>query len=98
MFLKLHIRLKIFQIKKLKTVCFGGPGMVPESYWLQSGIVFHQHEKLFAFGLKTSYGAQKAFQIILQAFILKHLFFVNKSRGGRPAYKPRTLKGKPVPL
>ena len=86
-------------LQKLKTVCFGGPGLVPEPHWLEAGIVLHQPEKLFAFGLKTSHGAQKAFQIILQAFVLKHLFFGgNKSRGGRGGYKSRTIKGKPVPM
>ena len=74
---------------------------MPEPYWIHKGIVFHPPEKIFAFGLKTSHGAQKAFQIILQAYVLKHLFFgghKSKVSGTKPILKPRMMKGKPVPM
>ena len=29
--------LQIFIPKNLKTVCFGGPGKVPEPHWLEAG-------------------------------------------------------------
>ena len=75
--------------------------MAPEPVWIKQGISFHPPEKIFAFGLKTTHGAQKAFQIILQAYILKHLFFgghKSKPSGTRANLKPRTIKGKPVPM
>ena len=43
------------------------------------------------------YQAQKAFQIIIEAHILKHLFFGgHKNRNGR-GFKPRLSKGRPMP-
>ena len=67
------------------------------------GIVFHQHEQLLAFGIQMTHGSQRAFQSILQAFILKHLFFGgnknNRSDKSRHLnFKPRTIKGRPIQM
>ena len=87
----------MYVVQKLKTICYGGPGLVPEPYWLEAGLIFHPHERLFGFGLQMTHGAQKALQIIIQAHILKHLFFGgHKNRNGR-GFKPRLSKGRPVP-
>ena len=39
---------------------------------------FSQPEQLHAFGLLAIKGATKAFQLVLQAYILKHLMFEGK--------------------
>ena len=83
--------------QKLKSICYGGPGLVPEPYWLEAGLVFHPHERLFGFGLQTSHGAQKAFQIIIEAHILKHLFFGGHKNRNARGFKPRLSKGRPMP-
>ena len=63
----------------LKTVCWGGPNVIPRVEWLKTGIIFNEPDNLHAFGLKGIQGATKAFQMILQAYILKHLLFEGKS-------------------
>ena len=87
----------------LKTVCFGGPGNVPEPHWIHAGICFNKAEQPLSFGLKISHGSQRAFQIILQAFVLKQLFFGGQSngknsRGRQNIYKPRTQKGRQMQM
>ena len=97
-FIPLLSRVFRSSIQKLKSICYGGPGLVPEPYWLEAGLVFHPYERLFGFGLQTTHGAQKAFQVIIQAHILKHLFFGgHKNRNGK-GFKPRLIKGRPVPV
>ena len=79
----------------LKTLCWGGPNIIPRQSWIKIGIMFHevnllskkldadnlaplQPEQLHAFGLLATKGATKAFQLVLQAYILKHLMFEGK--------------------
>ena len=88
-----------FPFKKLKTLCWGGPGCVPNAEWIKAGIIFHSPGKIHAFGLRLSSGAQKAFQVILQAYVLKYLFFGSIKAGVRPAVgglKQRPSRAKPV--
>ena len=51
---------------------------VPRSEWIKTGIVFHDADGLNAYGLKAIKGATKAFQLVLQAYIIKHLLFEGK--------------------
>ena len=81
----------------LKTLCWGGPNIIPRQSWIKIGIMLHevnkpfaktfrmlnlapfsQPEQLHAFGLLAIKGATKAFQLVLQAYILKHLMFEGK--------------------
>ena len=39
---------------------------------------FLQPEQLHAYGLRATKGATKAFQLVVQAYILKHLMFEGK--------------------
>ena len=66
-------------LQNLKTVCWGGPNIVPQPEWMKSGVVFNEAENFSAFGLKAMKGATKAFQLVLEAYILKHLMFEGKS-------------------
>ena len=59
---------------------WGGPNIVPGPEWTITGIIFNEPEKLHAFGLKALKGATKGFQLVLQAYLLKHLLFDGKSR------------------
>ena len=59
----------------LKEICFGSAMAMPSSDWLRTGVVFHEAEALHAFGLKAQKGPTKAFQMVLQAYILKYLMF-----------------------
>ena len=68
---------KFFQ--NLKTVCWGGENIVPRQEWIKSGLVFNEADSLYAFGLKAVKGATKAFQLVLEAYVLKHLMFEGKS-------------------
>ena len=61
-------------------MCWGGPSIVPGPEWTKTGIIFNEPEKLHAFGLKALKGATKGFQLVLQAYLLKHLLFAGKSR------------------
>ena len=65
-------------IQKLKSICWGGPNIVPRPEWIKTGLIFHPAEALHAYGLKVVKGATKAFQLVLQAYIMKHLLFENK--------------------
>ena len=78
----------IYLFKKLKTLCWGGPGCVPNAEWIKAGIIFNSPAKIHAFGLRLSSGAQKAFQVILQAYILKYLFFGSVKTAVKPAVRP----------
>ena len=71
---------KNFTFQDLKTICWGGPNIVPGPEWVKTGIIFHEPEKLYAFGLQALKGAPKGFQMVLQAYILKHLLFAGKSK------------------
>ena len=51
--------------QKLKDFCWGGPNIVPRQEWIKSGLVFHSPEQTNAYGLNTTKGATKAFQIVL---------------------------------
>ena len=51
---------------------------VPRTEWIKTGIVFHDADGLNAYGLKAVKGATKAFQLVLQAYIIKHLLFEGK--------------------
>ena len=83
--------------QNLKTLCWGGPGCVPNPEWIHTGIIFHSPAKVHAFGLQLSSGAQKAFQVILQAYILKYLFFGSLKNGVKPAgLRQRPSKTKPA--
>ena len=53
--------------------------MKPGPEWIKTGILFNQSDDLYAFGLKAIKGPTKAFQIILEAFVLKHLMFEGKA-------------------
>ena len=63
----------------LKTVCWGSPNIIPRPEWIKTGVLFNEAESLYAFGLKAMSGATKAFQIVLESFVLKHLMFEGKS-------------------
>jgi len=94
---------------KLKTVCWGGPNIVPRNEWVKAGLVFHEAEQLFGYGLNAPKGAAKSFQLVLQAYILKHLMFEGKAGkkarriGGvdsmNPVVREKPLtRGRPVSL
>ena len=51
--------------QKLKTLCWGGPNIVPRPDWIKTGLIFHDPEQCNAFGLKALKGATKSFQLIL---------------------------------
>ena len=51
---------------------------MPQPDWIKTGVVFNEADFLSAFGLKVTKGATKDFQLVLQAYILKHLMFVGK--------------------
>ena len=63
----------------LKTVCWGSPNIIPLPEWIKTGVLFNKAESLYAFGLKAMNGATKAFQIVLESYVLKHLMFEGKS-------------------
>ena len=67
-------------MKKLKSVCWGGANIVPPPEWIKSGLVFHEQESVHAYGLKCVRGSSKAFQIVLQGYIMKHLLFEGKHK------------------
>ena len=46
---------------------------------MKTGVVFNEPDNLHAFGLRALTGATKAFQIVLEAFVLKHLMFEGKA-------------------
>ena len=48
---------------------------VPRPEWIKTGLIFNPAESLNAFGLKALKGATKAFQLVLQAYIIKNLLF-----------------------
>ena len=52
---------------------------MPLPEWIKTGVVFNEAEQLYAFGLKAMKGATKSFQLVLEAYILKHLMFEGKS-------------------
>jgi hypothetical protein len=56
--------LSYFQ--RLKTVCWGGPNIVPRAEWVKAGLAFHEAEQLQAYGLAATKGAAKSFQLVLQ--------------------------------
>ena len=64
-------------------MCWGGPNIVPGPEWTKTGIIFHQPGQLQAFGLQTQPGAVKAFQMVLQALVLKQLLFGGNRRNSR---------------
>ena len=51
---------------------------MPTPDWIKTGIVFNAPGREGAFGLRATQGATKAFQVILQSYILKHLMFERK--------------------
>ena len=63
----------------LKTVCWGGPNIVPRPDWIKTGFVFNPPDICNAYGLKAVKGATKAFQLVLEAYILKQLLFEGKN-------------------
>ena len=52
-------------LQSLKTVCWGGPNIVPRPEWIKTGAIFHDPEQTNAYGLKAVKGATKSFQLIL---------------------------------
>lgn len=52
---------------------------MPRQEWIKSGLVFNEADSLYAFGLKAVKGATKSFQLVLEAYVLKHLMFEGKS-------------------
>ena len=64
----------------MKTICWGLPNVIVGPNWVRTGLVFHTPENLHAFGLKASKGAAKAFQLVLEAYILKKLLFEKASK------------------
>ena len=63
----------------MKTVCWGSPNIKSLPDWMKTGVVFNEPDNLYAFGLRALTGATKAFQIVLEAFVLKHLMFEGKA-------------------
>ena len=59
----------------MKTLCWGSPNINPGTEWLDSALKFNQPEEPYAFGLKAVKGSTKAFQLVVQSFVLKHLMF-----------------------
>ena len=53
---------------------------VPRPEWIKTGLIFNPAEALNAFGLKALKGATKAFQLVLQAYIIKNLLFEGKNK------------------
>jgi hypothetical protein len=45
---------------------------------LQSGIILHKPEEIFAYGIKAPNNGTKSLLMCIQAYFLKHLFFDNK--------------------
>ena len=82
-------------LQSLKSVCWGGPNIVscrlyqtsyqilyqvPRPEWIKTGLIFNPADALNAFGLKALKGATKAFQLVLQAYIIKNLLFEGKHK------------------
>ena len=53
-------------MQQLKTVCWGGPNIVPRPEWVKAGLAFHEAEQLQAYGLNGQKGAAKSFLIVMQ--------------------------------
>ena len=47
---------------------------------IKTGLIFNPPEALNAYGLKALKGATKAFQLVLQAYIIKNLLFEGKHK------------------
>merc|ERR1711953_1322193 len=75
-------KITVEEAIKLKDFCWGGPNIVPRAEWIKSGLVFHIPEQTNAYGLNATKGAVKAFQIVIESFILKHLLFEGKTKKG----------------
>ena len=52
---------------------------MPQNDWIKSGLVFNEADNVSAFGLQVDKGATKAFQLVLQAYVLKHIMFEGKA-------------------
>ena len=52
---------------------------MPRPEWIKTGVMFHEPDGLNAYGLKAVKGATKGFQLVLQAYIMKHLLFEVKN-------------------
>ena len=65
--------------KKLKTICWGGPKVIPRPEWMRSGIIFNPSKSVQSYGLSMLRGASKSFLLLVQAYVLKHLLFHGKS-------------------
>jgi len=71
-------KISVEEATTLKSICWGGPNIVPRPEWIKTGVEFHPPEVTNAYGLKAIKGATKSFQLILEAYILKHLLFESK--------------------
>ena len=76
---KIQHNIKNVVLQTLKTVCWGGENIVPRQEWIKGGLVFNEADGLNAFGLRAMKGATKSFQLVLEAYVLKHLLFEGKS-------------------
>ena len=66
-------------LKELKTICWGGPNIVPRPDWLKGRLSFLDVGTYHSFGLKVDKGATKAFILLLQSFVLKQIMFDGKT-------------------
>ena len=63
----------LLSFQTLKTICWGGPNIVPRPEWIKSGVEFHAPEVTNAYGLKAIKGATKSFQLILGNISLMYI-------------------------
>ena len=65
--------------KELKTICWGGPNIVPRPDWIKGRLNFLDVGTFHSFGLQVDKGATKAFILLLQAYVLKQIMFDGKT-------------------
>ena len=70
-------------LQRVKELCWGQATSIPRAAWLKVGLCFREAEGLSAYGLMAEKGATKGFQLVVQAYIMKHLMF--EGRGRKPA-------------
>ena len=72
-------RLIAEYFQKLKTVCWGGPKVIPRPEFMRGGIIFNPAKSPQSYGLNALRGASKSFLLLVQSYVLKHLLFHGKS-------------------
>ena len=62
-------------LQRLKELVWGSANMPPKTEWVKQGLMFHQADQIYGFGLKCPENGTKNFLLCFQAYLLKHLLF-----------------------